>query len=151
MYLIHERRRCDHLKWSQLAKISNNFHRNPRVFQTSFHGSPQNCKQVFTGVHGVPVTHKIYQEKLISMRKTDLEIQMLKVCFPLWVDSHIFHLSKAITHTDLRVKSLDDAGSDFLNLTNALMNYTNLMYNTYVTNAPIQYTNRMHYFIQVWK
>ena len=49
------------LKTSGDGRIDTHWYtRNPRTYQTCFHGSPHIFIQVFTCVNGVPVTEKIY-------------------------------------------------------------------------------------------
>jgi len=54
----NQRRRRLGLKQLRLPKFATSFHRSPRTYQTHFLGSPQNFKQGFTLVIGVPVTAK---------------------------------------------------------------------------------------------
>ena len=56
----------------RLPKILTSFHGSPRIYQTRFVGSPQQFKQGFTLVNGVPVT-----QKSVRQNRTNLEIQIL--------------------------------------------------------------------------
>jgi len=72
----HGRRSSD-LKSLQLPKFRKKLHGSPRIFQTSFHGRPQNFKQVFIGVNGSP--HHTLEVTGIPFH---LEIQIFEVWSP---------------------------------------------------------------------
>ena len=80
-------------------KITTSFHGSPRTYQTRIHESPQNFKQIFTWVHEVPFTQKIYQENRWTCRSVCQRALSVQCPHPhTHAKAHTYTHTRARTH-----------------------------------------------------